>query len=305
MVIGIFLLIHDEIKGPQISNYFFNHAMELSPDLLSKLYMAHASFNDSSFIETKYPQYKIVSLYTGPVARIQKQEGILGLLLDLKEELPITEIFLIRTLPLILKHRKNELMKELITITLPYFQYLLKCYMQLEIENISEFFLVQGQDDYQQVMLDFGSTKTDSSIWKNMYHQMVTGKDIPQYQYLKIEMPMLKKSSFFFGFKYLKKLPNLELFISTMAKFLIPNPGFILELIGMVYFGNLVCLIPKHIYQTLIWSSSSIKLDKTQRVKMLNLNEIMKKSSNYADTFAKHVNSVLLEEFYVLLDIKK
>jgi len=54
---GMFLLIHDEIRGPEIKCSFYTNPVNLNKEFISKLYMSHASFDSSSHIEIKFENY--------------------------------------------------------------------------------------------------------------------------------------------------------------------------------------------------------------------------------------------------------
>lgn len=40
---GIFLLIHDEIRGPEIICFIYKNFVDLSKELILKLYMSHGN----------------------------------------------------------------------------------------------------------------------------------------------------------------------------------------------------------------------------------------------------------------------
>ena len=56
---GIFLLIHDELKGPQIKSSYYTSPMSLPQEFISKLYMSHAGFKSSSHMEIKLGRSKM------------------------------------------------------------------------------------------------------------------------------------------------------------------------------------------------------------------------------------------------------
>ncbi|MHA2184826.1 MAG: hypothetical protein ACXAAI_07475, partial [Promethearchaeota archaeon] len=66
---GLFLLIHDEIRGPEIKCSYYKNPVNLNNEFISKLYMSHAGFDSSSHIEIKFENYRSVSCFTGNLDR--------------------------------------------------------------------------------------------------------------------------------------------------------------------------------------------------------------------------------------------
>ena len=62
---GMFFLIHDEIKGPEIKCSYYSSPITIPQEFISKLYMTHAGFESSSHIDIKFGQYRIVNVPRG------------------------------------------------------------------------------------------------------------------------------------------------------------------------------------------------------------------------------------------------
>ena len=110
---GVFLLIHDEIKGPQLKSSYYTSPISIPQEFISKLYMSHAGFKSSSHLEFKIGSYRSISCFTGNIDRRTQREGILGIVFESGENLDNLDIFLQRSLYQAIQKPDNETMENI------------------------------------------------------------------------------------------------------------------------------------------------------------------------------------------------
>ncbi|MFX0077096.1 MAG: hypothetical protein ACFE96_16750, partial [Candidatus Hermodarchaeota archaeon] len=110
---GIFLLIHDEIRGPQIKCSYYTSPMSLPQEFISKLYMSHAGFKSSSHMEIKLGRYRSISCFTGNLDRRTQKEGILGILFEEGEDYENLDLFLQRNLYHAINKPDDQMMQDI------------------------------------------------------------------------------------------------------------------------------------------------------------------------------------------------
>ena len=148
---GMYLLFHDEIRGPAIKCSYFTTPIILPQEFVSKLYMSHAGFGSSSSMEMKYEGYRNVSLFTGPVARQSQKEGIIGVTFEENEKFNNLDLFLQRNLNLAINYPDNQTIEFIyLHKSLPYLE-LNSIFEGVCVEHIPEIFIITGDSEYRSM----------------------------------------------------------------------------------------------------------------------------------------------------------
>jgi len=185
---GVFLLIHDEIKGPEIKCSYYTSPINLPQEFISKLYMSHAGFKSSSHLEIKLRHYRSVSCFTGNLDRRSQMEGILGVIFEENETFDNLDLFLQRNLIYAINNANNQTMKEIFSSKLLEYLELNKLIEKVEIENIEEIFFLQGDDKFKSSPLKIGEKLVSNSEMIDIYRKVMEQQDIPQYHYNKLDL---------------------------------------------------------------------------------------------------------------------
>ena len=159
MPLGMFLVTHHEILGPEISQSYFTKQINLTPEFVSQLYMSHAGLGNKFNLEMKFNQYKVISIFTGDMDRKTNSEGILGIVLEDHENSENLELFLKRALLDILLNPLNDKVKQIYSQKLNNYLNLIKIFEKIKIEAISEIFLVVGDDKFKNCYLKLSYKK--------------------------------------------------------------------------------------------------------------------------------------------------
>ena len=163
MPCGMFLLIHDEIMGPEIKCSFYTNPVDLNKEFISKLYMSHAGFDSSSHIEIKFENYCSVSCFTGNLDRRSQKEGILGIIFEEDEEFDNLDLFLQRNLYNAIDNPSKETMQEIFLKKLINYLELNNLFKKVEIESVPEIFIINGNEQYKSCLLKIGDNTTSIS----------------------------------------------------------------------------------------------------------------------------------------------
>ncbi len=179
----MYLLIHDEIKGPAIKCSFFTTPITLPQEFISKLYMSHAGFGSSSCMELKFEHYRSVSLFTGHVARQSKKEGILGIIFEENEKFSNLDLFLQRNLKRAIDNPNTQTMEDIFSHSfLPYLA-LNKIFNEVRVQNISELLVITGDKEYKSCLLTIGESMVSPQEMADIYMKITEKRVPPQYQF--------------------------------------------------------------------------------------------------------------------------
>ncbi len=242
MPLGIYLLFHDEIRGPAIKCSYFATPLTLPQEFVSKLYMSHAGFGSSSIMEMKYEGYRNVSLFTGHVARKSQKEGILGILFEENENFDNLDLFLQRNLNLVINYPENLTLEFIYHNKLLPFLELNRTFKGLRIEQIPEILIFGGNSEYRTCLLHLGVKRSSNQELVELFQRIQEKHTSPQYQYIELKSTLDKHIYLVFkakkSYEVIKILaalkPYLDAFffyaLEILALFLIPTELKILEL---------------------------------------------------------------------------
>ena len=184
----MFLLIHDEVLGPEIKCSYYIKPVNLSKEFISKLYMSHAGFESSSHIEIKFEDFKSISCFTGNLARRTQKEGIMGIIFEEDEEYDNLDLFLERHLDEVIQNPKDETLQEIFSQKLPNYLKLSNLFQKVEIEGIPEIFLITGNQEFKSRLLSISENSIPLSKMNDFYKKIVKNQKIPQYQYIELNL---------------------------------------------------------------------------------------------------------------------
>ena len=188
MPLGMFLLIHDEVLGPEIKCSYYAKPVNLSQEFISKLYMSHAGFESSSHIEIKFEDFKSISCFTGNLARRTQKEGIMGIIFEEDEEFDNLDLFLQRNLDEVIQNPKDETLQEIFSQKLPNYLKLSNLFQKVDIEGFPEIFLITGNNEFKSRLLSISESSIPLSKMNDFYKKIVKNQKIPQYQYIKLDL---------------------------------------------------------------------------------------------------------------------
>ncbi len=289
---GVFFLIHDEIRGPEVKFSYFTDPIPLPQEFISKLYMSHAGFESSNIIEIKYDRYKSVSCFTGNLDRRSQKEGILGVIFEENEIYSNLDLFLMRNLDYISNNQNDQIMKEIYTHRLLSFLELLKILDKVEIEDIPEIFIMTGESEYKSCLLKIGEREVSNAEMAEIYKKTMKNQKIHQYYYAKLNVDQLK--NIFLVFKTNKPLQNFNKIISIIHPYTERFFYYSLEILFLFLFPSIIRIVP-----------NTPKLAKIYKDKNESVLKNLQNSENYNQEFTNLISALINGDIYIspLLEI--
>ncbi|MFX0003935.1 MAG: hypothetical protein ACFE9C_10060 [Candidatus Hodarchaeota archaeon] len=239
---GMFLLVHDEIMGPEIKCSFYTNPINLSKEFISKLYMSHAGFDSSSHIDIKFENYRSISCFTGNLDRRSQKEGILGIIFDENEEFDNLDLFLQRNLFEVINNPSNEKLQEIFTKKLLNYLALNSLFDKVEIEGIPEIYIINGNEQYKSCLLKVGVKNVSISKMADIYKKILNNQAISQYHYAKLNL----ESDFdtYLVLKINESIKTLEKIISTITSYLEKYNYYSLEILALLLLPSIIKIVP-------------------------------------------------------------
>jgi hypothetical protein len=269
---GIFLLTHDEIKGPVIKCSYYTSPISLPQEFISKLYMSHAGFKTTSNIELKLRNYRSVSCFTGNLDRRSQMEGILGIIFEDSETYNNLDFFLHRNLIYALGDPNNQTMKDIFSNKLLEYLELNRIMEKVEIENIKEIFILQGNDKFKSCPLKLGEMLVSNSEMIDIYRKIIEKQEIPQYHYCTLDIR--GKDNFFVIFKVQKSNSDIDGILLSIKPYLEKYHFYSLEILALFLLPSVLGI-----------TSINPKLSKIYPDNRMSILHKLKKSNNYAKEF--------------------
>ena len=286
MPCGMFLLIHDEIMGPEIKCSFYTNPVDLNKEFISKLYMSHAGFDSSSHIEIKFENYCSVSCFTGNLDRRSQKEGILGIIFEEDEEFDNLDLFLQRNLYNAIDNPSKETMQEIFLKKLINYLELNNLFKKVEIESVPEIFIINGNEQYKSCLLKIGDNTTSISKMTDLYKKIVKKQTISQYQYIKLNLK--NEINTYLVLKISKSAKNIEKIIITLKRYLEKFNYYSLEILALLLLPSLIKIIPL-----------KQEISKKDVGKSQTFLQSLEKSNNYYNEFNDTISRLLEGEIYI------
>jgi hypothetical protein len=283
---GMFLLIHDEIKGPQIKCSYFTTPIPLPQEFISKLYMSHAGFQSTSHLEIKFGRYSCVSCFTGDLDRTTKKEGILGILFEEDEDFENLDLFLNRSLYQAISKPDDQMIEIMFSRNLKNYLQLLNFFEKVEIEKVEGIFLLTGRDFFRSVLFKTGDMIFSDAKMNEIYQLMVDNQIIPHYYYT--DLNLNNGDNVFLAFKAEKKSSNIRKILPVLKWYLEKYVYYAPEILSLFLFPSLIKVKS-------ITSDSLKKSVADDRI----LLRYLKKSENYNKAFHSTIAKVISGRYYI------
>ena len=283
---GIYLLIHDELKGPEIKCSYFTSQFSLPQEFVSKLYMSHAGFKSSSHVDFKLSSYRSISCFTGNLDRRTQREGILGILFEENENFDNLDLFLQRNLYQAINKPDNQLMETIFSEKLKNYLKLNEFLEKVEIEDVLELFIITGGDDYQSCLLKIGEKQVSNSEMNDIYQKIMNTQEIPLYYHVKLDFERSKNT--FLIVKAVRLNPNIDKILKSITPYLEKFYHYSLEILTLFLFPSLIKLTP---------SKSSINKEVFDERK--SVLKKLKNADNYGKEFNSYISKLVKGRLYI------
>jgi len=283
---GIFLLIHDEIRGPKIKCSYYTSPFSLPQEFISKLYMSHAGFKSSSHLEIKLSQYRSISCFTGNLDRRTQKEGILGILFEESENFDNLDLFLQRNLYQAINNPDNQMMEVIFSDKLQNYLKLIDFLEKVEIEDVLDLFIITGGDAYKSCLLKIGEKQVSNSEMIDIYQKIMKTQEIPLYYYVKLDLK--SNDNTFLITKAARANPNLEKILKSLKPYLEKFYYYSLEILTLFLFPSVIKMKPL---------KSGITKEIFDEKKSLLQN--LKNSENYSKEFNNYLSKLIKGSFYI------
>lgn len=282
---GIFFLMNDRKREPEIKCSYFNHMMDIPPEFVSKLYAAHANFGFPSFLQMKFDHYRVLSYSTGHLLNQTQREGIIGLILEEEEKIGNLELFVRRNLNLTLNRPDNQIMQEIFKQCRNYLN-LDQLFEKVKFENISEIIIVSGTDKFKSNLLRLGKLTLLNSEITSIYEAIMKKEAHPHFQYTQLNVDPPNKV--FLILTGQKSEQTIDQIISAIKPFLEKFFYYSLEIFAMFLLTPNIKIVPS--------KSNQINDAFHKNKSVLNL---LQETSNYYETFDKMIRSITTEDNYL------
>ena len=276
---GIFLLVHDEIRGPQIKATYYTTPVDLSQEFISKLYMSHASFEKTSMIEIKFGNNKIISYFTGHVARAMQKEGILGIVFREDEKVENLELFLKRNLDYCMSNQDEKTLKEVFTKKLHNYLKINEAFDKVEIENIPEIFIATGIFKLQSILLKVGEKNINYLEFDSIFQQIVNKEPVSKFQFQKLNLENGENA--YLIMKATDSDSRIERIISLLKPYVEKYYTYTLEILALFFLPHIILV--KSIEGD--WKKEALYKDRTILDKLEQSENYIKEFENYIRFF--------------------
>ncbi|MFX1288392.1 MAG: hypothetical protein ACFFFY_07510 [Promethearchaeota archaeon] len=285
---GMFLVVHDEIMGPQIKCFYYTKPVNLSKEFISKLYMSHAGFESSSHIEIKFENFRSVSCFTGNLDRRSQREGIFGIIFDQEEEFDNLDPFLHRNLTKVIENPSNEILETIFSKRLLNYLELTTLFHKVELEGIQEIVIITGNEEYKSTLLKVSDDDNVSILEiAELYKKIKSNQKITRYQYVKLNVD--SENNIFLVLKGESDNKSIDRIIQTMKLYLEESLDYSLEILILLLLPSIVRISP---------FIQSISKEKESKYKTVL--QSLQQSKNYQETFNKIVSDLIKGDIYII-----
>jgi hypothetical protein len=283
---GIFLLIHDEIRGPEIKCSFYRTQLNLNNEFISKLYMSHAGFDSSSHIEIKFENYRSVSCFTGNLDRRTQKEGILGIIFEENEEFGNLDLFLQRNLYHAIDNPNDQTMQSIFSNKLLHYLELNNLFQKIEIEGIPELYLINGNSEYKFNLLKIGESSISIQEMTELYQKSMNKQTIPHYHYEKLNLG--EANNTLLVLKSDEPIKTIKMLITTIKTYLEKFYYYSLEILALLLLPSVIKVVP-----------AKTEFSKTYSDKAKTLLQNLQKSNNYQEDFDTLISDLIEGNIYI------
>ena len=282
----MFLVIHDELMGPEVKCSYFTEPVNLTKEFISKLYMSHAGFESSSHIEIKFENFRSVSCFTGNLDRRSQKEGIFGIIFEEKEEYDNLDPFLHRNLYKVIENPSNEVLQTMYSQKLLNYLELTTLFQKVELEGIQEIFIIMGNEDYKSNLLKVSDSNVSILEMTELYKKMVKNQKIPHYQYVRLNQD---SENIYVVLKINADNKSIDEGMEVIKSYLEKSLDYCLEIITLLLMPSVIRISP------FIPSISKDKGDKYKTVL-----QSLQQSKDYYSTFNKIFSDLIRGNLYII-----
>jgi hypothetical protein len=282
----MFLLIHDEIMGPEIKFSYYTSPVNLTKEFLSKLYMSHAGFESSSHIEIKFENFRSISCFTGNLDRRSKKEGILGIIFEEGEEFDNLDPFLQRNLYKVIEKADNEMLQLIFSQDLLNYLELTTLFQKVEIEGIQEIYIITGNEEYKSCLFKVSDDNTSMLEIAELYKKVKDDQIIADYQHIKLNVDF--KNNLFLVLKGDTDIKTIQKVTQAIKPYLEKSLDYCLEIIALLFLPSVIRIIPikQNTYK------SNISKDRT-------VLQSLQHANNYYEEFNKIISDLIRGDIYI------
>ena len=282
----MFLVIHDELMGPEVKCSYFTEPVNLTKEFISKLYMSHAGFESSSHIEIKFENFRSVSCFTGNLDRRSQKEGIFGIIFEEKEEFDNLDPFLHRNLYKVIENPSNELLQTIYSQKLLNYLELTTLFQKVELEGIQEIFIIMGNEDYKSNLLKVSDSNVSILEMTELYKKMVKNQKIPHYQYIRLNQD---SENIYVVLKINADNKSIDEGMEVIKSYLEKSLDYCLEIITLLLMPSVIRISP---------FMPSISKDKGDKYKTVL--QSLQQSKDYYSTFNKIFSDLIRGNLYII-----
>jgi len=277
---GMFLLIHDEIRGPKIKCSYYENQISLSNEFISKLYMSHAGFHSSSQIEIKFENYRSVSCFTGNLARKTQKEGILGIIFEENEDFDNLDLFLQRNLYHVIDNPNDQTMQSIFSNKLLNYLKLNNLFKKVEIENVPEIYLIKGNSKYKYTILKIGENSISLPEMSKLYQMFLSKQRSLPYYYKELNLGEINKT--YLVLKSEEPQKTIKMLIKNITSYLNKFYYYSLEILALILLPSVIKILP-----------NGSEFSKTYSVKDKSLLQSLEESNNYQKDFNTIISNLI------------
>ena len=283
----MFLVIHDEVMGPEVKCSYFTEPVNLTKEFISKLYMSHAGFASSSHIEIKFENFRSVSCFTGNLDRRSQREGILGIIFEEKEEFDNLDSFLHRNLYKVIENPSNEILQTIYSQKLLNYLELTTLFQKVELEGIQEIFIIMGNEDYKSNLLKVSDSNISILEMTELYKKMVKNQKIPHYQYVRLNQD--SENYTYLVLKIDGDNKSIDEIIDVIKSYLEKSLDYCLEILILLLMPSVIRISP---------FMPSISKDKGDKYKTVL--QSLQQSKDYYGMFNKIISDLVRGDLYII-----
>ncbi len=301
MPIGLFLIIHDDVIGPHLKCQYLKKKIDIHHEFVSNLYLNHAGNSDSMINESKLKNYRIISYYTGNLARLYKMEGIFGIILEENEPCDNLAYFLHIHIEKVILSQSNEFLKKLYEIDFKSYYALIFHLKRIKIQGIISIHVVFGNNAYLGKLLRI-NTNNDTIHIDDFYYQIIHNEKIEGFYWFPIPLENEKIEGYSDGKSKKKKKhyliiqtseynKDIDFIISNIKKAVIKNPQLLIEQLYLLLAPSEICIIDQQMMKQYDIETCD-SLANLDNFNLLDFRSELEESKNYSQLFINEYNLI-------------
>ncbi len=293
--IGLFLINHDDIIGPVIKTKYFKVNIEISHDFISNIYLIHAGDSDSLLNEFKYKQYRIITYFTGNLARKSQAESIFGIIFKEFEYHDNIGYFLHKNLQKAINSPNEKSFQDLYEIEFQSYYTLLMHLRKISFEGIQSIELLYGTENYIGNLFSMNARNIGDQ--EKLYTDLLNNEKIKNVEYFPISL----ENQWIYGLTQKKNKTKKRYYlvvqttinssdfikiIKTLKKAIINNPCNILEMLFLFLAPDQIFILDREMMKKYDMNHMD-SLKKITGISLFSLQSELDNDKQYSKTFQK------------------